>query len=29
MGRSDKPDIPYRFFDHVRYLEGLINTLNV
>lgn len=24
MGKSDKPDIDYRFFDHVKYLEGFI-----
>ena len=29
MGRSDKPDISYRFFDHVRYLEGFIAALNL
>ncbi len=29
MGRSDKPDIPYRFFDHYRYLEGFINALGL
>jgi len=23
MGKSDKPDIDYRFFDHVKYVEGL------
>src|SRR5215475_12394342 len=27
MGQSDKPDIEYRFVDHVRYVEGLIETL--
>jgi haloalkane dehalogenase len=27
MGQSDKPDIAYRFIDHVRYVEGLIETL--
>ena len=26
MGRSDKPDIPYRFFDHSKYLEGFIDA---
>jgi hypothetical protein len=25
MGKSDKPDIEYRFFDHVKYIEGFIN----
>jgi len=29
MGRSDKPDIEYRFFDHVRYLEGFITELGL
>ena len=29
MGKSDKPDIEYRFFDHVKYLEGFINTLQL
>lgn len=29
MGRSDKPDIGYRFFDHSRYIEGLIETLGL
>ena len=29
MGRSDKPDIEYRFFDHVRYLEGFIKKLQL
>ncbi len=24
MGSSDKPDIEYRFFDHVKYVEGFI-----
>src|ERR671918_2371156 len=24
MGRSDKPDIEYRFFDHAKYIEGFI-----
>ena len=24
MGKSDKPDIEYRFFDHVEYIEGFI-----
>lgn len=27
MGKSDKPDIDYRFFDHVRYVEGFIEQL--
>src|SRR5262249_3801142 len=29
MGLSDKPAIEYRFFDHVRYLEGLIERLGL
>jgi haloalkane dehalogenase len=29
MGRSDKPNIPYRFFDHSRYLEGFIQALDL
>ncbi len=29
MGRSDKPDIPYRFFDHSRYLEAFIEALGL
>ncbi len=29
MGRSGKPDIGYRFFDHSRYLEGLIEALGL
>jgi haloalkane dehalogenase len=29
MGRSDKPDLGYRFFDHVRYLEGFIEALDL
>jgi len=29
MGRSDKPDIAYRFFDHVHYLDGLIEQLGL
>lgn len=29
MGRSDKPDIEYRFVDHARYLEALIETLGL
>ena len=27
MGKSDKPDIGYRFFDHSKYLEEFINKL--
>ncbi len=29
MGKSDKPDLPYRFFDHYRYLEHFISLLNL
>jgi haloalkane dehalogenase len=29
MGKSDKPDIEYRFFDHVEYLEGFIQELGL
>lgn len=29
MGKSDKPDIAYRFFDHARYLEAFIEKLNL
>lgn len=29
MGKSDKPDIAYRFHDHYRYLEGFIETLGL
>ena len=29
MGKSDKPDIPYRFTDHVPYLEGFIRELGL
>ena len=29
MGRSDKPDIEYRFFDHARYLDGFIEALGL
>jgi len=29
MGRSDKPDIEYTFFDHYRYLESLIEQLEL
>jgi haloalkane dehalogenase len=29
MGRSDKPDIDYRFVDHARYLETFIETLGL
>lgn len=29
MGKSDKPDIEYRFFDHVKYVEGFIERLGL
>lgn len=29
MGKSDKPDISYRFFDHLEYLEGFIDALDL
>lgn len=29
MGRSDKPDIDYRFFDHLEYLEAFIEELDL
>ena len=29
QGKSDKPDIEYRFFDHVRYVEGFIQQLGL
>ena len=29
MGKSDKPDIEYRFFDHVKYVEGFIETMEL
>lgn len=29
MGKSDKPDIEYRFFDHLRYLEGFVAALGL
>ena len=29
MGRSDKPDIDYRFTDHYRYLEGFVESLGL
>ncbi len=27
MGKSDKPDIEYRFFDHARYVDGFVEAL--
>ncbi|MDJ0767367.1 MAG: haloalkane dehalogenase [Ilumatobacter sp.] len=29
MGKSDKPDLDYRFVDHLRYVEGLIEALDL
>ncbi len=29
MGKSDKPDIEYRFFDHVKYVEGFIEEMGL
>lgn len=29
MGKSDKPKIEYRIFDHIRYIEGFIKALNL
>lgn len=29
MGKSDKPDIDYTFFDHVEYIEGFIEELGL
>ncbi|MFQ5796172.1 MAG: haloalkane dehalogenase [Candidatus Bipolaricaulia bacterium] len=29
FGKSDKPDIEYRFFDHVKYVEGFIETMGL
>ena len=29
MGKSDKPDIEYRFFDHLNYIDGLIRKMNL
>ena len=29
MGKSDKPDIDYNFFDHVKYVEGFIEALDL
>ena len=29
MGKSDKPDIEYRFFDHSKYVEGFIEALGL
>ncbi len=29
MGKSDKPDIDYKFFDHVKYIEEFIEKLHL
>jgi len=29
MGKSDKPDLEYNFFDHSKYVEGFIETLGL
>jgi haloalkane dehalogenase len=29
MGKSDKPDIKYRFHDHYKFLEAFINSMNL
>ncbi|MDZ7829265.1 MAG: haloalkane dehalogenase [Halofilum sp. (in: g-proteobacteria)] len=29
MGRSDKPDLAYRFFDHAKYLDGFMHELGL
>ena len=29
MGKSDKPDIDYRFFDHMRYIDAFIETMGL
>ena len=29
MGKSDKPDLDYRFFDHANYVEGFIEKLEL
>lgn len=29
MGKSDKPEIEYRFFDHIKYAEGFIQQLDL
>jgi haloalkane dehalogenase len=29
MGKSDKPDLNYCFFDHVKYVEGFIESLDL
>lgn len=29
MGKSDKPDIPYRIFDHIEYIQAFVDALNL
>ncbi len=29
MGKSDKPDIDYRFFDHMKYVDGFIEKMGL
>jgi haloalkane dehalogenase len=29
FGKSDKPDVEYRFFDHVKYVEGFIEKMDL
>jgi len=29
LGKSDKPDIDYRIFDHIKYMEGFFNALSL
>jgi haloalkane dehalogenase len=29
MGKSDHPDIPYRYDDHYRYVSGFIDALDI
>src|SRR5713226_6390445 len=29
MGKSDKPDIEYQFFDHVKYVDGFIEKIGL
>ncbi|HZC50846.1 MAG TPA: alpha/beta fold hydrolase [Nitrososphaeraceae archaeon] len=29
MGKSDKPDIEYRLFDHIKYTDGFVEKMNL
>ena len=29
MGRSDKPNLDYRFFDHLKYVEGFVEAMSL